>query len=351
MSPRPRPQRLVAAKQWLEGYRPVHLRADLRAGITTAVVMIPQAMGYALLAGLPPIVGLYAAFAPAVAYSLFGTSRRLSVGPVATDSLIVLVALNAVSQSGTQDPVVAAAVLALLVGAIQLLLGLLRMGELANFLSRPVISGFSSAAAVIVFASQFKHLLGIDAAQSHAAHRVVFGVVERLSEVKAITVGLGLGALLMLWGLQRLWPRFPRALAVVVLATALVSAADLEAAGVAVVGQVPAGLPSLRLPMPNLELLRALLPTAVTLAFVSFVESVSIAKHLSKDEGGDIEPNRELTALGLANFAAGLFGGYPVAGGFSRSAVNVSAGARTLIESRRDPRAPADRVGCEALSA
>jgi sulfate permease, SulP family len=346
MSPRQAPgsDKPVAARlrswvpilDWLPRYDRADLPADLSAGLTTAVMLIPQAMAYALLAGLPPIHGLYAATVPLLAYAVFGSSRQLAVGPVAMDSLLVAVGVGAIAAVGTEAYIAYAILLAAMVGIIQIALGLARAGFLVNFLSRPVISGFTSAAALIIGLSQLEHLLGISPDRNLAVHELVIAVATLLPETSLATLGLGLGSIAVLVVLARIRPRAPRALVVVALGTVLVWALDLDQRGVAIVGEVPAGLPRPALPVFDLAVMRELGPSAVAIAFVAFMEAISVAKAVAAKTKPDasgrkpkIDPNRELIGLGAANLFGSLVRGYPVAGGFSRTAVNAQAGART----------------------
>jgi SulP family sulfate permease len=321
---------------WLPNYRRADLPADLGAGLTTAVLLIPQAMAYAMLAGLPPIHGLYAATVPLLAYAVFGSSRQLAVGPVAIDSLLVAVGVGALARAGTDAYVAYAILLAAMVGIIQLAFGLVRLGYVVNFLSRPVMSGFSSAAALVIGFSQLRHLLGIDLESSNQVHTIAIEAIRRIGETSLPTLALGLGSVIALLLLARLAPKVPRALALVVVGTLLVWAFDLDARGVAIVGEIPRGLPRPTLPRFELAALRELAPTALAIAVVAFMEAISVAKSLASKAPPDahgrkprIDANREFIGLGAANLSGSLFGGYPVAGGFSRTAVNAQAGART----------------------
>lgn len=319
------PRRLLPVLTWAPRYRWADLPGDLTAGVTTAFLLIPQAMAYALLAGLPPVVGLYAAIAPPLVYALFGSSRKLAVGPVAMDSLLVAAAVGSVAAPGSAAYITSAAALALLVGAVQLGMGALRLGFVVNFLSRPVLSGFTSAAALLIAASQLGAFLGIAQPRGDGLYPLLAGVVGRLAEVHLPTLALGLTSV----GLLALLGRFRgKALAVVALGGAASALLDLPAAGVAVLGEVPRGLPTPELPRVEWPVLTALVPAALTLALVSFMEAISSG--LAVCDGDERpEADRELVALGLSNLACGLLRGYPVAGGLSRTAVNAQAGARS----------------------
>jgi SulP family sulfate permease len=316
---------------WLRDYQRADLGPDVLAGLTTAVMLVPQAMGYALLAGLPPIHGLYAALAPLLFYALLGTSRHLAVGPVAMDSILVAGAVGAIATIGTENYVVIAAALGLMVGGVQAGLGFLRAGFLVNFLSRPVVAGFTAAAALIIAASQLGHLLGVELPRTHHVHRVVWDAIRSSSAWSWPTLSIGAASIAALVFSKKRFPRFPAALFVVVAATLAVWALGLSTHGVSIVGEVPAGLPGLRVPIVDAVLVAQLIPAAATIALVSFMEAISVGRTFAQTYRYEIYPNRELIALGFANMAGGVTGGYPIAGGFSRTAVNVRAGARTQL--------------------
>jgi SulP family sulfate permease len=316
---------------WLRDYQRADLGPDLVAGLTTAVMLVPQAMGYALLAGLPPIHGLYAAVAPLILYAVLGTSRHLAVGPVAMDSILVAGAVGAIATIGTENYVLIAAALGMMVGGIQAGLGFLRAGFLVNFLSRPVVAGFTAAAALIIAASQLGHLLGVELPRTHHVHRVVWEAIQHASDCSWPTLTIGVLSIAALVLCKKRWPRFPAALFVVVTTTVAVWALGLSTRGVSIVGEVPAGLPGFSLPSVDSEILTQLFPAAATIALVSFMEAISVGRVFAQAHRYEISPNRELIALGFANMTGGATGGYPIAGGFSRSAVNVRAGARTQL--------------------
>lgn len=330
MTGTPRPRSLADRFPCLQ---PMEFSRDLSAGIIVAVILAPQAMAYAMLAGLPPITGLYAATVPLLAYTLFGSSRQLAVGPVAMVSLLVQIACVKVAQTGTPEYLGAALSLALLSGLVLLLLGLLRAGFLVNFLSRAAIGGFTSAAAIVIALSQMKHLLGVPAGGGESAFRLLRELVAHLPEVHPLTTAIGMGAIVILVAIQRNFPRIPAPLVVVVCGTLLVYLFRLDLAGVSTVGVLPQGLPPLSLPAWSPEVFTALFPAAVTIAVVGYLESFAVADLIAVKEKYRIDPNRELTGLGFANLAAALFSGYPVTGGFSRTAVNHRAGARSGVAS------------------
>jgi SulP family sulfate permease len=319
---------LIAA---LRGYRWSDLRADSSAGLITAVMLVPQAMAYAMLAGLSPIVGVYASILPLVAYAVLGSSRELGVGPVAMVSLLAATAVGAIAQQGSADYLAAVILLAGMVGLFQLILGLARLGFLVRFLSDPVISGFTSAAAVIIGLSQLTHLLGVPLPRGQAVHRLLWDALLQVPDVNVPTVLVAVAGVTALLVLRAWMPRLPAGLLVIVAGTALTWGLGLDALGVAVVGQVPAGLPGFSVPKVDLGTVWMLAPSAVTIGLLGFLGSIAVAKSFAVRSGETVGPNRELVALGAANLASAAMGGLPVAGGFSRTAVNAEAGARTPV--------------------
>lgn len=342
--------RFLPFLDWLIHYRRADLVGDLLAGVIVTIMLVPQGMAYALLAGLPPQVGLYASIAPLIIYGLLGTSRTLAVGPVAIVSLLVISGVSPLAEPGSTQYVQLALTLALLVGLIQAVMGLVRLGFLVNFLSHPVLSGFTSAAAIVIGVSQVKHLLGVSIPQTEQLYELLLYLAQRLDQSNPVTVGIGLGSMAILlyfkyrlggllkrWGLpDRLVVPLTRSapLVVVLLGTGLVWALSLQAqANVKIVAEVPAGLPGLTLPTFELGLWQLLLPTALAISFVGYMESISVAKSLASKRRQKVDANQELIALGAANLGATLSGGYPVTGGFSRSVVNFTAGANTGLAS------------------
>ena len=339
-------ERLLPCVGWLRRYDGTALRGDGLAAVIVTIMLIPQSLAYALLAGLPPQVGLYASMLPLVGYALFGSSNALAVGPVAVVSLMTAAAVGEIAASGTPEYLGAALALALLSGVFLILLGLLRLGFLASLLSHPVISGFITASGLLIAASQLKHILGIDAG-GHTLLDLGRSLAGGIGETNLPTLAIGVAATAFLfWVRSRLkplarrlglGPRLADFLAkagpvVAVLATILlVDLLALEAEGVQVVGAIPQGVPPLALPPLDLELWWRLLPSAVLISVVGFVESVSVAQTLAAKRRERIQPDRELLGLGAANVAAALGGGYPVTGGFARSVVNFDAGARTPL--------------------
>lgn len=306
------------------------LRADLVAALTTTAMLVPQAMAYASLAGQPPIVGLYASTVPLLFHTLAGRTPQLAVGPVAMASLLVAEGLAHVASAGSTAFVALGVQLTLMVGAILLLVGLLRLGFLAALISTPVMTGFTLAAAVLIAQSQLPHALGFAIPRAFPLQTVRY-VATHLGEVHPMTFGLATGGVLMLLALRRWTPRAPGALLLLLFTTTLTWLLGLEAQGVAVVGQVPRGLPSLLDSHTLLELRLDLLPLAALVATMVLLEALAVVTHYGAQDGREPAPNVELIALGLANLASGFFRGLPVSGALSRSAVQASAGARTNL--------------------
>ncbi len=320
---------LFPALVWMRRYRRADLPGDLLAGLTTAIMLVPQAMAYALLAGLPPQVGLYAAVVPPAIYALFGRSPHLAVGPVAMDSLLVAVAVGAIASSGTDEYLAIAVLLALMTGLIQVLMGLFRLGFLTNFLSAPVISGFTSAAAFLIGLTQIPAVLGVAPVKGGFFEQLL-ALAGQLDQTRPAALIVGLASVGVLVALKRWVPKVPRALVVVVGGTAAVTLLGL-AAEVPIVGPVPAGLPPPTVPELRPDLWATLLPSAFAIALVGFMEAISVAKALALRSGIKVFPNQELVAIGAANLGGSFFSAFPVTGGFSRSAVQEQAGARTPL--------------------
>ncbi len=326
-------RRLLPILSWAPRYERTDLRSDLAAGITVGAMLVPQAMAYALLAGLPPEIGLYAATIPVLIYAVFGSSRQLAVGPVAIVSLLTASALAPLVEEGTSGYLAAAALLALMVGVLHIVLGVGRLGFLVDFLSHSVLVGFTAAAAIIIGFSQAKHLLGISTDRQDHFYETVEEVVSKLGETNGATLVVALVSLAALFGFKRLLPQVPAALVVVVGSILAVELIDLEARGVSVVGDIPDTLPAFGLPDIEASWIGSLVTAALVITMVGFMESIAVAKVYARRHRYDVDANQELVGLGAANVAAGLFGGYPVTGGFSRTAVNDTAGARTPLAS------------------
>jgi len=322
---------IVPLLRWGGDYRLEHARGDLTAGLTVGVMLIPQGMAYAVLAGLPPIYGLFASLAPLVAYPLFGTSRHLAVGVTAISMLIMGAGLGAVAEAGTAGYVTLAVLLAAMVGVVEIAMGAARLGFLANLISRPVITGFATAAALIIAASQLGNLLGVEVGRTQQVQVMVAEAAARLGNAHLPTLAVGGGSILTIVGLQRWKPIFPAELAVVAGGTVLAWALGLGGEGVELVGDIPAGLPAFGLPELSTEDIGSLASTAVTLALVQFMSVVSLGRVFATRHRYAIDPNQELVAIGASNVLGSLFQGLPVSGSWSRTTVNEQAGARTAL--------------------
>ncbi|MAU71994.1 MAG: sodium-independent anion transporter [Pseudozobellia sp.] len=318
--------------QWLPSYNKRFLGKDAVAGLTLGIVLIPQGMAYAMIAGLPPVYGLYASLVPVVIYALLGTSRQMAVGPVAMDSLLVAAALAPFATTGGENYVAMALLLAMMVGGIQIILGLLRMGFLVNFLSKPVISGFTSAAALIIIISQLKHLLGTAVERSNRFHEVLYNAAIKIPEINWVDFTIGLLGIVLIVLFKRWNRKIPGVLIVVVLGILVVYLFGLQSYGVKIVGSIPTGLPSFHVPVITGANLLELAPIALTLALIGYLEAISIGKSLEEMNGEEtVNANQELIAIGASNFFGSLFQSYPVTGSFSRSAINDSSGAKTTV--------------------
>jgi len=324
--------RFIPSIGWLKSYNRQDFLGDLPAGLTVGVMLIPQGMAYAMIAGLPIVYGLYAALVPQVVYAFFGSSRQLAVGPAAMDSLLVASGLTGIAVAGSDRYIELALLLALMMGTMQLLLGLFRMGFLAQFLSRPVISGFTSAAALIIGFNQLPSLLAIEVERSPHLYALIADAAINLSHAHLPTLVLSISAVFMLLALRRWAPRVPGSLVLVVLGIGMSTLIGADVWSVRTVGDIPSGLPSFNTPNLLWDDLRRLAPMAATLALIAFMEAYSIAQAVAQRRGDHtIEANQELRALGLANILGSMFGAYPTTGGFSRTAVNDRAGARTGV--------------------
>ncbi len=322
---------LFPSVAWLESFKKTSLQNDLQAGLTVGALLVPQGMAYALLAGLPPIYGLYASTLPLLIYALMGTSRQLSVGPVALDSLLVATGVGMLAQAGSDQYLHLAILLALMVGVIQLLMSLLRMGFVINFLSQPVLTGFTAAVALIIAVSQIRHLLGLQVDSEGGFFLTLKATVEVLLQFDIWTTLVGIGGVVFLLAAKRLRLPVPGPIALLVLSTVISALLSLESRGVKVVGKVPEGLPSLQFIVPSLEEIQTLFPLALTLACIGFMSAISIGKTFASRYGYRVNANTELRALGMSNLGSHLAGGFPVTGSMSRSAVNAGAGARTQM--------------------
>ena len=321
---------------WLPNYRKDWLKGDISAGLTVGVMLIPQGMAYASIAGLPAVYGLYASIVPILIYALFGTSRQLAVGPVAMVSLLTATAIGSFEGLTNQEYITYAILLALMVGGIQFLLGLFRLGFLVNFLSHPVVSGFTSAAALIIGLSQLKYLLGVDIPRSHHVHEILLNAFDKVNEVNWIAFIVGVVGILIIVFSKRLNKSLPGQLFAVIFGILAVKFFELGegANSISIVKEIPSSLPSFVIPNINIEIVEILIPMALTISLISFMESIAVAKAIqTKHRDYEVVPNKELVALGFANVIGSFFQSYPTTGGFSRTAVNDQAGAKTGLAS------------------
>lgn len=326
--------RYIPLLQWLPGYGKRELGGDLSAGLTVGVMLIPQGMAYGMLAGLPAIYGLYAAIVPLLIYAVFGTSRQLAVGPVAMVAILIASGVGKLAEPASAEYISLVILLAFMVGAMQLVLGAFRLGFLVNFLSHPVISGFTSAAAVIILFSQLKYLLGIEIERTHYIHEIVIQSVNKASDIHLPTLGLGLAAMGVILFFRKKIKRIPGPLVAVVAGILVVWLFRLDLQGMKIIGVVPDGFPDFAFPEVSGERLSLLFPVALTIALVGFMESMMVAKAIqARHKDYEVDANQELIGLGLANFFGSWFQSFPVTGGFARSAVNDQTGAKTGMAS------------------
>ena len=310
--------------------KPEILRADLIAGITVALVLVPQSMAYAQLAGLPPYYGLYAAFLPGIVAALFGSSRQLATGPVAVVSLLTASALEPIAGANPELYIAYAIMLAFMVGIFQIGLGLLRLGVLVNFLSHPVVTGFTNAAAIIIGTSQLGKLFGVSVEKAEHTYETVFNtLVEAFNSTHLETMLMAIVALSIMIAMKRWTPKAPNVLAAVVVTTGVSWLIGFEQMGGAVVGKIPEGLPPLAMPSLNFQTMGQLLSVTVAIALIGFMEAISIAKAMAASTRQRLDANQELVGQGLGNIFSSFSQGYAVSGSFSRSAVNFGVGAKT----------------------
>ncbi|MCG7884797.1 MAG: solute carrier family 26 protein [Candidatus Thiodiazotropha endolucinida] len=309
------------------------VRADIIAGITVALVLVPQSMAYAQLAGLPVYYGLYASFLPPMVAAFFGSSRQLATGPVAVVSLMTAAALEPIATS--PDTYLAYAVLlAFMVGIFQMFLGLFKLGVLVDFLSHPVVVGFTNAGALIIATSQLGKVFGVSVEREAHHYETVWNtVLAAMENTHGSTLGMAILAFAIMWGIRRYASNFPGVLIAVVVTTLIAWLAGFNEAGGRVVGDIPKGLPALSLPVFDVKTVWQLIPAAITISLIGFMEAISIAKAMAARTRQRLNANQELIGQGLSNVVASVFSGYPVSGSFSRSAVNINAGAITGFSS------------------
>ncbi len=318
---------------WLRNYNKEAGIRDFIAGLTVAVVLVPQSMAYAMLAGLPPVIGLYAsALAPAIA-ALWGSSPQLQTGPVAIVSLLVFTSLLPLAEPESEEFIALAGLLALLVGIFQLMLGVFRLGFIMNFVSHAVVVGFSNAAAIIIASTQVPHLLGVTIEKHEFVFKNFMEIAKALPETHIPTLIIGVFSIAFILISRKIHPLFPGALIVVVVSTLAVYYLNLAEKGVKIVGHIPSGLPSPSLPKIDLDLVDILMGKAIVIAIIGFMEAYAIAKTMAAQTKHKLDVDQELIGQGLANITNAFFKGYPVSGSFSRSAVNFLAGAKTGMSS------------------
>ena len=331
------------AQAWLKDYNGKTLQQDFMAAIIVTVMLIPQSLAYAMLAGLPPATGLYASILPLLAYAMFGSSRTLAVGPVAVISLLSANAVGIAYAETGIDVITLSMALALISGVLMLIMGIFKLGFIANLLGRPVVSGFITAAGILIAMGQLKHLMGIPLS-GHNLPELVQGLSAYGNQTHMTTLTIGVISVIFLWWsrkpLTNLLKKFVSPYAAsslaklapvtaVIVSILVVANLSLDAKGVAVVGAIPSGLPDLRWPELSMSLLSTLLPSALMISLIGYVESISVAQTLANKRRQQIDPNHELLGLGAANVASAVSGGFSVTGGFSRSVVNFDAGAAT----------------------
>ncbi|KRP29940.1 SulP family inorganic anion transporter [Polaribacter sp.] len=323
-------KKIIPILEWLPNYEKSLFRDDLIAGITVGIILIPQGIAYALIAGLPPIYGLYCALVPQIIYAIFGSARQVAIGPVATDSLIVATGVSTLALAGSESYISIAILLALMVGTIQFILGIFNLGFIVNFLSRPVITGFTSAIALIIGVNQFRNLFGVDFIQSDQIHEVLEDIFLQISDYNFHTTIIGLIAIIIILIFRKIDKRIPNALIVVVFGIVTMRYFGRNLLDVPIVKNIPSGLPSFGIPEFEIEQIRELFPIALTLVMVGYLETISIGKSQeTKQDVYKVRPNQELISLGLSNIVGSLFKSFPVASSFSRSAINLESGAKT----------------------
>jgi SulP family sulfate permease len=323
-------KKIAPILDWLPNYNASLFKGDLIAGITVGIILIPQGIAYALIAGLPPIYGLYCALVPQVMYAIFGSSRQVAVGPVAMDSLIVATGVSTIALAGSESYISIAILLALMVGAIQFIMGIFSLGFIVNFLSKPVITGFTSAVALIIGLNQFRNLFGVDIVQSDQIQIILEDIWMQINNFNPYTTSIGLFSALLIIIFRKINKKIPNALIVVILGILIMKYFGNSFTDVAIVKEIPSGLPKFGFPEFDIPLLRELLPIALTLVMVGYLEIISIGKSLeAKQDEYRIRPNQELIALGISNMVGSLFKAYPSTSSFSRSAINQESGAKS----------------------
>jgi len=318
---------------WIRGYRIGSFRGDFIAGITVAAVLIPQSMAYAMLAGMPPVYGLYAATIPSLIGALWGSLRQLATGPIAITSLLVLSTLTPFAEPGTASYIELAFILSFMVGILYLGIGLLHLGQLMSFISHSAVKGFTSAVALIIIATQIPHFLGTTISRHEFILPMLLEIVRKLPSTHIPTFVMGLAAFSIIYSIKKYRPNFPSGLLAIVITSIVVFAFQLHDRQIAVVGMIPKGLPFLNVPFSDFYTISSLIGPSVVIALVSFAETYSVGKALSAQSKQKVNVDQELIGQGMANLAGSFFQSYPVSGSFSRSAINYACGAKTGISS------------------
>jgi len=331
MSKKPLLYKYIPLFDWIRNYDKSDLSGDLVAGITVGVMLIPQSMAYAVLAGLPPVYGLYASVFPMIIYGILGTSRELAVGPAAIICILIVAGVSEFAEVGSDRFIQLAILTAFGVGILQLAMGLLKMGFIVNFLSHPVNSGFISASALIIAVSQLESLLGLDLEKSTKVYETVAEVALRIGDIHPATAIMGILSLIFLISFKFWKKRFPAALVVVAAGIIFTWLFNLESMGVSIVGSIPEGMPSLNATFISIADLQQLIPLILIISLVAYVQSIAIAKLMASKKGYRIDTNQELIALGAANIGGALFQAFPTTGGFSKTAVNEQSGGKSGI--------------------
>lgn len=319
---------------WLPNYKKTWLKDDLFAGMTIGIILIPQGIAYAIIAGLPPIYGLYTAMIPQIVYALLGTSRQLAIGPAAMDSLIVASGISVLAATGTDHFIILAVLLAFMVGFFQFLFGIFHLGFMVNFLSKPVISGFTTGSAIIIAMNQFGNLLGINIDRSNHVQSLMAKLAENFSQFHWPSAILGILAIALILAAKKFSSKIPASLLVVVLGIIAVYLFKLNLKGIEILGHIKGGLPEFVVPSFDRALVEELSGLALTLGLIGFMEAISIAKSIeSRHNNYKVNANKELIALGFGNMIGSFFQTYPATAGFARTAVNDQSGAKTPLSS------------------
>jgi len=319
--------------QDIKTYTTEKAKADLIAGLTVGIMLIPQGMAYAMIAGLPPIYGLYASVIPLMLYALLGTSRQLAVGPVAMISLLVASGIGQIASEGSVEYITLALLLSFMVGIIQFFLGLIKSGKLVNLLPHSMIAGFTTGAALIIISSQLKSIFGLNIPRTNLLNTINH-IIHEFDQIHSITTLIAISTIFILYGMKKLKSSFPTPLFLIILSIVLVGAFNLDVKGISIIGEIPSGLPHFSMIHFSNNHIISLLPTAMIIAVIGYMESIAVAKSIhANGKDYQLDNNQELVALGLSNIVGSFFQSYPTTGGFSRTAVNDQAGARTGFSS------------------